>query len=100
MTATSPRVSWFPFALNNPTLFYATLLGAAVHLDRKQPVGDQRKLLWYKVQTMRLANEKMNEPTEAASDQMILVALILLFFNVSRVFTTLMSLTQSTGWRR
>ena len=68
-------------------LFYATLLGAAVHLDRKQPVGDQRKLLWYKVQTIRLANEKLNQPSEAASDQMILVALILLYFNVSRSFT-------------
>ena len=64
-------------------LFYATLLGAAVHLDRRQPFGDQRKLLWYKVRTMRLANENLNEPSEGASDQMILVALILLYFNVS-----------------
>ena len=83
MTPTSPRVSWFPFAVNSPTLFYATLLGSAVHLDRKQPLGDQRKLLWYKVKTMRLANEKLQNPSDGASDQMILVALILLFFNVS-----------------
>ena len=83
MTPTSPRVSWFPFTLNNPTLFYATLLSAAVHLDRRQPLGDQRTLLWYKVRTMRLANENLSVPSEGASDQMILVALILLYFDVS-----------------
>ena len=52
-------------------LFYATLLGAAVHLDCKQSVGAQRKLLWYKVQPMQLANEKLNQPSEAASDQIL-----------------------------
>lgn len=61
----------------------ATLLSAAVHLDRIQPVGDQRKLLWYKIETMRLANETLNNPIEGASDQMIIVALILVYFNVS-----------------
>jgi hypothetical protein len=86
--------------MNNPMLFYATLLGAAVHLDRKKPVGDQRKLLWYKVQTMRLANEKLNQLSEAASDQMILVALILLYFNVSRTSPPSALLTKSIGWRR
>ena len=85
MTPTSPRVSWFPFAINNPTLFYATLLGSAVHLDRKQPFGDQRKLLWYKVKTMHLANNNLAVPSMGASDQMILVALILLYFNVSDI---------------
>lgn len=32
---------------------------------------------------MRLANEKLSILSEGASDQMILVALILLYFNVS-----------------
>lgn len=82
LTPTSPRVSWLPFALHHKVLFMATLLSAVVHLDRFQPLGDQRKLLWYKIETMRLANETLNDPTEGASDQMILVALILLYFNV------------------
>jgi len=83
LTPSSPRVSWLPFALNHAPLFYATCLAAVVHLDRVKPLGDQRKLLWYKVETMRLANEKMSIPSEGASDQMIMVALILLYFNVS-----------------
>lgn len=65
------------------TLYYATLMGAAVHLNRMQPLRDRRKLLWYKVQTMQLANETLKVPAEGASDQMILVALILLYYNVS-----------------
>jgi len=60
----------------------ATLLTAVVHRNRIQPFEDQRALLWYKVETIRLANETLNLPTEGASDQMILVALILLYFNV------------------
>jgi hypothetical protein len=63
----------------------ATLLSAVVHLDRIQPFRDQRKLLWYKVETMRLANETLSNPLEGSSDQMILVALILLYFNVSHL---------------
>ncbi|TGO65914.1 hypothetical protein BELL_0993g00020 [Botrytis elliptica] len=67
-----PAFSWLPFALQHPPLFYATLLGAAVHLDRKRPI-DKRSLVWYKIETMRLANETMNVPHEAATDQMLLV---------------------------
>ena len=85
LTPTSPRVSWLPFALSHPPLFYATLLSAAVHLDRVQPLKDQRKLLWYKVETIRLTNERLSVLSEAATDQMILVALILLYFNVRGV---------------
>ncbi|KAI9641714.1 hypothetical protein NHQ30_009570 [Ciborinia camelliae] len=66
-----PAFSWLPFALHHPPLFYATLLGAAVHLDRKQPM-DKRTLFWYKIETMRLANQTMNLPNEAATDQMLL----------------------------
>lgn len=61
----------------------ATLLSAVVHLDRFRSVGDQRRILWYKVETMKLANETLTDPAEAASDCMIVVALILLYFNVS-----------------
>ncbi|KIN00361.1 hypothetical protein OIDMADRAFT_88650, partial [Oidiodendron maius Zn] len=81
LTPISPRVSWFAYALNHMPLFYATLLSAAVHLDRMKSFGDLSKLLWYKAETLRLTNEKIQDPSEAASDQMILVALILLFFN-------------------
>ncbi|TGO24073.1 hypothetical protein BPAE_0113g00300 [Botrytis paeoniae] len=77
-----PAFSWLPFALQHPPLFYATLLGAAVHLDRKRPIN-KRSLVWYKIETMRLANETMNVPHEAATDQMLLVVLILLYFNAS-----------------
>lgn len=77
-----PAFSWLPFALQHPPLFYATLLGAAVHLDRKRPIN-KRSLVWYKIETMRLANKTMNVPHEAATDQMLLVVLILLYFNAS-----------------
>jgi len=83
LTPFSPRLSWLPFALNHAPLFYATCLCAAVHLDRFSPVRDQRKLLWYKVETLRLKNQALSIPSEGATDQMILVALILLHFNVS-----------------
>lgn len=73
--------------MNNPTLFYATLLGAAVHLDRRQPLGDQRNLLWYEVRTLKLANEDLKNISDGASDQIILVALILLYFNVSSILS-------------
>ena len=86
MTLTSPRVSWFPFAVNSPTLFYATLLCSAVHLDRIQPLGDQRKLLWYKVKTMQLANEQLQNLSDGTSDQMVLVALILFVFQCELYF--------------
>ncbi|KAK6595990.1 fungal specific transcription factor domain-containing protein [Botrytis cinerea] len=76
-----PAFSWLTSALQHPPLFHATLLGAAVHLDRKRPI-DKRSLFWYKIETIRLANETMNIPHEAATDQMILVVLILLYFNV------------------
>ncbi|TAQ86471.1 hypothetical protein B7494_g5204 [Chlorociboria aeruginascens] len=81
-TAASPKISWLPFALHHPALFYATLLTAAVHLNRFQPVGSQQAVLWYKVETMRLANEKLMCPAEAAKDEMIIVVLVLLYFNV------------------
>ena len=44
---------------------------------------DRSALLRLKVQTIRLANENMDNPSEAVSDQMMMVALILLYFNVS-----------------
>jgi hypothetical protein len=85
LTPISPRVSWFSYSLNHMPLFYATLLSAAVHLDRMRPFGDLSKLLWYKAETLRLTNERLKTPSEGATDQMILVALILLYFNVSIV---------------
>jgi hypothetical protein len=83
LTETSPRLSWLPYAVNYTPLFYATLLVAAVHLDRRQPMKDASALLRLKAQTIRLANENMDNPSEAVSDQMMMVALILLCFNVS-----------------
>ncbi|KAA8571231.1 hypothetical protein EYC84_000564 [Monilinia fructicola] len=67
-----PAFSWLPFALHHPPLLYATLLSAAVHLDRKQPM-DKRTLVWYKFETIRLANETMNIPIQATADEMLLV---------------------------
>ncbi|KAJ8060327.1 hypothetical protein OCU04_010661 [Sclerotinia nivalis] len=74
--------TWLKIASHHPSLFYATLLGSVVHRGRKQPI-DKRTLIWYKIETMRLANEAMNIPNEGATDQMLLVVLILLYFNVS-----------------
>jgi Fungal specific transcription factor domain len=82
-----PRIAWLPFALVHQPFFYATLLTAAVHLNRKRRFRDPAALLWFKAETIRAANEKMNDPAEAASDEMIMVALILLVFNVSSRFS-------------
>jgi hypothetical protein len=81
-----PRIAWLPFALEHKPFFYATLLTAAVHLNRKRRFRDPGVLLWFKAETIRAANEKMNDPVEATSDEMIMVALILLVFNVGRQF--------------
>jgi hypothetical protein len=78
-----PRMAWLPFALEHKPFFYATLLTAGVHLNRKRRFRDPTALLWFKAETIRAANEKMNDPAEAASDEMIMVAMILLVFNVS-----------------
>ena len=78
----SPRVGWLPFARDHMPLFYGTLLTAAVHLNRRQPLSDPSILIWYKVQTLRLANEKLKTSNEGATDEMIMVALILVYFNV------------------
>jgi len=56
---------------------------AAVHLNRRRMFRDSSALLWFKTQTIKHANERMNNPAEGASDEMIMVALILLYFNVS-----------------
>ncbi|RDW69606.1 hypothetical protein BP6252_08626 [Coleophoma cylindrospora] len=78
-----PKHSWMPEAMHHQALFHATLLCAAVHLTRINPsAGDQLALLWYKGETIRLANEKLNIPEERATDQMLLTVLILLYFNV------------------
>jgi len=78
----APRIAWLPFALEHKPFFYATLLTAAVHLNRKRRFRDPSALLWFKTETIRSANEKMSNPGEACSDEMIMVALILLVFNV------------------
>jgi hypothetical protein len=83
LTETSPRISWLPYAVNHTALFYGTLLTAAVHLDRRQPMKDPSILLRLKVQTITIANRSMENPSEAVSDQMMMVAMILLYFNVS-----------------
>lgn len=77
-----PRLAWLPFALRHKAFFHATLLTAAVHLNRRRPFRDPSMMIWFKVETMRLANENMSIPTQAATDEMIMVAMVLLYFNV------------------
>ncbi|PVH82202.1 hypothetical protein DL98DRAFT_570745 [Cadophora sp. DSE1049] len=77
-----PRIAWLPFALEHTAFFYATLLTAAVHLNRRRKIRDPSALYWFKVQTIKHANENMNIPEKAATDEMIMVALILLYFNI------------------
>ncbi|KAH7411177.1 hypothetical protein BKA64DRAFT_638819 [Cadophora sp. MPI-SDFR-AT-0126] len=76
-----PRIAWLPFALEHTAFFYATLLTAAVHLNRRRKMRDPSALYWFKVQTIKHANENMSIPGKAATDEMIMVALILLYFN-------------------
>lgn len=78
-----PRIAWLPYALEHTAFFYATLLTAAVHLNRRRKLRDLSALYWFKVQTIKYANENMNIPDKVATDEMVMVALILLYFNVS-----------------
>ncbi|KAH7355131.1 hypothetical protein BKA65DRAFT_535415 [Rhexocercosporidium sp. MPI-PUGE-AT-0058] len=78
----SPRIAWLLYALEHKAFFYATLLTAAVHLNRRRKIRDPSALYWFKVQTIKHANENMNIPEKAATDEMIMVALILLYFNI------------------
>ncbi|KAH9219513.1 hypothetical protein DL95DRAFT_358694 [Leptodontidium sp. 2 PMI_412] len=77
-----PRIAWLPYALEHTAFFYATLLTAAVHLNRRRKIRDSSALYWFKVQTIKHANENMGIPEKAATDEMIMVALILLYFNI------------------
>ncbi|KAL2070500.1 hypothetical protein VTL71DRAFT_13526 [Oculimacula yallundae] len=78
----SSRMAWLPFALEHKAFFYATLLTAAVHLNRRRKIRDPSALYWFKIQTIKHANENMNDPEKSATDEMIMVALILLTFNI------------------
>ena len=101
LTEFYPRISWLPFALEHKPLFYGTMLTAAVHLHRRRPLSDPSALFWFKAQTIRLANERLNDPSEGATDQMIMVALILLYFNVSTLFSSVtiwVRLMTNLGW--
>lgn len=89
----SARLGWLEYAINHTPLFYATLLTAVVHLNRRRPLKDPSAMIWFKLQTMRLANERMNDPAEACKDEMLVVALVLLYFNVS-LWTRLIHLTR------
>lgn len=79
---TSPRLSWLPESIDHPPLFHATLLCAAVHLDRVQSRANPQVAIWFKAETLRLLNESLSNTCEGASDRAIIVALILLYFNV------------------
>lgn len=89
----APKIAWLGFAVEHTAFYYATLLTAAVHLNRRRKLKDPAALIWYKVHTIQLANEKMNVAEEAASDEMIMTALILLYFNVSLLF-----FFRESGW--
>ncbi|KUJ16289.1 uncharacterized protein LY89DRAFT_617425 [Mollisia scopiformis] len=77
-----PKIAWLGYAVEHTAFYYATLLTAAVHLNRRRKLKDPGALIWYKVHTIQLANEKMNVAEEAASDEMIMTALVLCYFNV------------------
>ncbi|KAF8859056.1 hypothetical protein BDZ45DRAFT_621439 [Acephala macrosclerotiorum] len=78
----APKIAWLGFAVKHAAFYYATLLTAAVHLNRRRKLKDPAALIWYKVHTIQLANEQMNHTQDAASDEMIMTALVLLYFNV------------------
>lgn len=78
-----PKLAWLGYAVEHTAFYYATLLTAAVHLNRRRKLKDPGALIWYKMHTIQLANEKMNIVEEAATDEMIMTALVLCYFNVS-----------------
>lgn len=95
----APRLAWLPFAMQHKPLFYATMLTAVVHLNRRRPLKDPSAMIWFKVQTIKLANEKMNDPVEGCTDEMIVVALVLCYFNVSFILNELRGqVSRSLGW--
>ena len=85
LTLTSPRLGWLQFAVRHPPLFHATLLSSAVHLNRRKRLKDPSALLFYKLQVIRHANEVMRNGTvdEKSSDEMIVTALCLLYFDIN-----------------
>lgn len=77
--------AWLPDAVHHPALFHATMLCAAVHLQRIQPrkLNNPQVPLWLKTETLRLLNETLETTSEGPSDDIILTTLILLYWNVS-----------------
>ena len=79
-----PSESWLQYAFNHPPLFLATLFVSAVYTHRRENILDDAALYFYRLQTIKLANEVLWTGTEdeKTSDEMIMVAVILLYFTV------------------
>src|SRR6266536_5759994 len=73
-----PRICWLPEAVHHPALLHATLLAAAVHLNRVLEKKDLTAAIWLKVETPELVNESLVQ----ASDELLLCVLIKPYFTV------------------
>jgi hypothetical protein len=76
----TPRICWLPDAVHHPALLYATFLAAAVQMNRMFDNKYMNLALWLKIETLRLLNECIN----SASDEAVMVAIVVLFFTVSK----------------
>ena len=62
---------WIPYAMTDPALFLATLNFAAAHLDILWGRWNSSSTLARKIQTTRLVNARLQNKTEALSNETI-----------------------------
>ena len=62
---------WVPYAMTDPALFMATVNFAAVHLDILRGKYSSTHTLTHKIETIRLINAKLQNSTEALSNETI-----------------------------
>lgn len=62
---------WVSYAMTDPILFIATLSFAAVHLDILRGKYNSPHTLTHKIETIRLINFRLQNSTEALSNETI-----------------------------
>lgn len=68
---------WLTTAMTNPALFNATLFVSAVHLDGLHGCRESSESLYYKLETIRVLNDALEDPKLAVADETIAAVLLL-----------------------
>jgi hypothetical protein len=61
----------------NPALFNATLFVSSVHLDGLHGHRESSESLYYKLETIRVLNEAIEDPNLAVADETIAAVLLM-----------------------